>query len=259
MMTKHCLRLLVIGAAFGSAAVAAQPQHPTLSTNWIATTWQPDTPAPSGEESYRFVDKPLDSNPSTLWSNYTAADCKRLLISKSYEDQIRYYLKCHAVDCCKCDTKDAGDQIEFQIPNVHPNWIAPIKYTKGPCDFPASGQPTVPNADIWTWKFGPAQYIAYTTTCPTCNLTASQPGPGVELLRWDIHIAAQNITIEWQDYIIPADTSAFKGSFDVPAVCQGNILDCCNTHEQTSGRLTPVERVAAFMKKHGLPGNATSW
>ena len=56
-------------------------------------------------------------------------------------------------------TTDAGNQIEFQIPNVHPSWIASITHTVGNCDFPQSGQPTVQGADVWHWKFGPAAYV----------------------------------------------------------------------------------------------------
>ena len=50
-------------------------------------------------------------------------------------------------------------------------------------------------------------------------------GPGTELLRWDIHIATENITIEWQNYTIPANDEELNmilAPVDIPATPEVN-------------------------------------
>jgi hypothetical protein len=257
----RCLAGLLLVAARPSAAAPAAPvSHPTLSTNWVGVNYQPGTPAPAGYESYHFVDKPRDDDPSGLWSNYSDVGCKRLIRVGSYDDQTRYYLKCDAVDCCKCDDNGGGDdgnQIEFQIPNVHPAWLAPVTHTKGEVDFPESGRATIPSADFWHWKFGPASYYAVTQTCAGCNVSTGTAGPGTELLKWKVDVAAENITIEFYNYSIPEDNNIYAELFDVPSVCQGNIVECCNQEKKFKNR--GQERLAAFYARHGLPGNQSSW
>lgn len=109
---SRCLLCAVAAAVLCSAATAvpaiaaAADDHPTLPTAWTAiveeegvgTVW----------ESYLMVDKPSPENPSGKWTNFTddpnEQDACRRLIYVTGEKQVRYYLKCHAVDCCYDDT-----------------------------------------------------------------------------------------------------------------------------------------------------------
>ena len=61
--------LVIIPFIFARKLVS---DYPTLPTLWTSETIEPGAPdSGKGIESYNFVDKPTDDNPSALWSNYT--------------------------------------------------------------------------------------------------------------------------------------------------------------------------------------------
>lgn len=204
MRAVSCMSLLLVGGA------AQTP--PTLPTMWTAETIDP--PQGEGTESYSFVSKPTIDNPSAMWSNYTG--CQRLIWVGNNYDAARYLLKCDAVDCCK--EEQPGNQVEYQIPNVHPASLTHVKY---------GGRQTVSNfgeqveADAWSWKFLTAEYTAYTNTCADCV-------NNVTLVQWDVKAFGQNATIQFKNYrgVGEAGAAAFKSTFAIPEQCTGNIISC---------------------------------
>ena len=176
----------LVASSLGAFALAA-PVQPVLPTMWISTTDEPGMG--KGVESYYFVDEPSATNPSSMWSNYT--DCQRLIHADgSYEYTRRYLLGCDAVDCC-WEEQD-GNQVEFQIPNVHPASLAPVTFG-GRQNITTSFGHAV-EADTWTWKFGPESWIVYTNACETCV-------NNVTIYRWYVSVLGVEESIDFdKDY-----------------------------------------------------------
>lgn len=200
---------------------SAFADHPTLPTAWIATTNEPGMGV--GTESYNFNPKPTADYPSSLWSNYT--DCDRLIHVVGTQ-QTRYLLGCDAVDCCY--ETQTSNQVEFQIPNIvysDPRKKVEVSYARA--NVTTFGQ--VVEADEWSWAFAPegitvGEYKAYTLQCDDCV-------NGVQLINWKTRaFEGMWYSIDFQDYKgVDLDTDegkAFSASFDIPAACQGNIVQC---------------------------------
>jgi hypothetical protein len=201
--------LLCTLAAIG-CFVAGAPTHPTLPTMWIAETIDP--PEGAGLEAYLFVDNPNEGNPSAMWSNYT--DCERLI----YDDGTltrsgRYLLSCDSVDCCK-ETQDSN-QVEFQIPNIHPATRTTVNYLgrKNVTSFDK-----VIEADAWEWKFGLEHFNAYTNPCPTCV-------NNVTLVLWEARVLYESAAIQFSNFqgISASAAPAFKKLFQIPDICHDAI------------------------------------
>ena len=128
-------------------------------------------------ESYIMVDKPTPENPSAKWTNFTDGSCQRLIWVDNNYDAGRYLLGCDAVDCCT--EAQSGNHKEYQIPDVHPAFLAPVK-NKGKEKITLFDQTSV-EADVWNWKFGFAKTTAYTTG-------------GNTLVRWVVEAAGNNFT-----------------------------------------------------------------
>ena len=173
------------------------------------------------EESYKMVFKPTPDNPSGKWTNYTDGSCQRLIFVPDEPSAERYLLGCDAVDCCV--EKQSGNHIEYQVPNTHP----PLPVTFGgksslTLDQPTGGQITV-DADLWTWKFGPETFYAYTSS------STNKP----VLYQWIVNIEGTNFTNSYLNYTAPIDVSAFDSQFHVPEVCnRPNVLKCGDAHAQ---------------------------
>merc|ERR1719498_15626 len=111
--------LLTLACLEGALAV----YHPTLPTAWTATVKEDEVGVVY--ESYLMVQHPLPGNPSGKWTNYTDGSCQRLILDVD-NVQKRYLLGCDAVECCYEDGD--GNHEEYQIPNVHPAILAPVKH-----------------------------------------------------------------------------------------------------------------------------------
>lgn len=198
--------------------------HPTLPTMWKALTDEPG--AGKGVELYNFVSSPSDDDPSALWSDYPG--CQRLIWIGTGVNAARYELGCEAVDCCKAEQQ--GQQVEFQIPNVRytdPAKTVNITYSQE--NITTSFGETF-EADAWSWCLVVSgsckqSFTAYTRECDDCV-------NNVQLLRWstEVTIDPTVYNIDFKDYVgVDADSpdaQAFKDKFDIPEVCQGNILPC---------------------------------
>jgi len=199
--------------------------YPTLPTLWDAETIEPGAPGNgNGKESYYFTDTPSVDSPSALWSNYSG--CSRLIYITSNYDAYRYLLGCDAVDCCY-ETQD-GNQVEFQIPNVHysnPSKKVDVYYQRK--NITNFGQ--VMEADEWSWSFGlndkvGQKWRAYTTPCDDCV-------NGITLLQWaSSAMGSEWFSIQFKNYkgydSITNEGKNFMNTFQVPDVCNGNILEC---------------------------------
>merc|ERR1719266_1150825 len=139
-----------------------------------------------------------------MWSNYTG--CKRLI----YDDNAhsaRYLLKCDAVDCCT--EEQEGNQIEFQIPNVHPpSRTQNFSHEPNVTITTAFGETFM--CDAWYWKFGPENWIAFTTTCPTCV-------NNVTLHRWHVRVLQEFVNIDFKNFkgIPESQRSNFRSNFQI--------------------------------------------
>lgn len=204
--------------------------HPTLPVMWKAETIDP--PMGKGFEQYNFVDNPTDENPSAMWSSYPG--CKRLIYVPTPYTGKRYLLGCDALDCC-WETQD-GNQVEFQIPNVHytdPTKEAEVSYQR--VNITNFGEKV--EADEWSWSLGNSEkFWAYTEDCDDCYL-------GVRLLQWKVQVLAQNpVKIQFKGYygIDPNsdEGKAFDETFAIPEECQASNLISCDpeTHEKYFGK-----------------------
>jgi len=217
--------------------------HPTLPTMWISETWDP--PMGDGMESYNFVDPPRDDNPSSMWSNYTNPDCKRLIHVSQY-DQMRYLLKCDAVNCCKEDMGRAN-QIEFQIPNVHPAWLS-LNFSHTP-DQTIINQygDRVEGLDLWHWQFIGEHWDVYTKKCADCVNE-------VRLHRWEVGVGPQKVAIDFRNYtgIPESERTAFSNTFQIPDQCTGNILRCDDARAQgllRERQYSTAEKLALWLEE----------
>ena len=168
-----------------------------------------------------MVDRPTPENPSGKWTNFTDGSCQRLIFVPDNINAARYLLGCDSVDCCT--EEQSGNHIEYQIPNVHPAFIAPVNYggnQKLTIDLPEGQQETI-NADAWSWKFGFASYTAYTTGGKD-NATLHQ---------WIVNAQGDNFTNTYLNFTVPKDIAAFNGQFNVPAVCNG-ASSCGSLHSK---------------------------
>merc|ERR1712046_381652 len=144
-------------AAAIAVGFAAETNHPTLPTMWTATVKEDEVGVV--HESEHFISRPDEQNPSAKWTNYTDGSCQRLIREGNNADRMCYLLGCDSVQCCY----EVGDgPIEYQIPNIHPALLAPVKYI-GKETITLFDQSKV-EADHWQWHFMIAQYNAYTTS-----------------------------------------------------------------------------------------------
>ena len=172
-------------------------------------------------ESEHFFRKPTPTNPSGKWTNYTDGSCQRLILQTGY-DATRYLLGCDAVDCCTED--DTAGPIEYQIPNVHPSWLAKVE-SAGTADVTLFDNTVIKDCDVWSWKFTIENFTVYTKTDESSNSTA--------LVQWDVHIEGDDISNQYKDYtaIPDSEQSAFALNFQEPPVCQDpRTLSCDDAH-----------------------------
>ena len=200
--------------------------YPTLPSMWIAETIEPGAPeGGKGVESYMFVETPSDANPSAMWSNYT--DCQRLIYIPHTNNAKRYLLGCDAVNCCW--EEQSGNQVEFQIPNVH--YSNPAKKvdvywrTANVTNFGETIE-----ADEWSWSWTVKDKLSqdwrvYTLPCEMCV-------NGIELIQWQSRaMGSEWFPVEFKNYRgIDSTTDEgdrFKDDFYVPQICQkNNLLQC---------------------------------
>lgn len=191
---------------FASSFAVDYPELPTL---WKAVTIDP--PMKQGIEEYKFVTTPTEDNPSAMWSKYDG--CSRLIyLPHAYGT--RYLLGCDAIDCCTEDQE--GNQVEFQIPNVHytnPKRKANVSYQR--VNITNFGQ--VVEADEWSWSWGPQKWYARTKSC-------SDSYKNVKLLQWESTVLGTDGLIQFKDYVgIDPDSEEgkqFISTFEVPQICE---------------------------------------
>lgn len=159
--------------------------HPTLPTLWRATTIDP--PMKQGVEEYKFVSKPTPDNPSAMWSKYNG--CSRLIYVEG-PTQTRYLLGCDTIECCI--EEQEGNQVEFQIPNVHysnPSKQVDVSHQKANI----TNFGSVVEADEWSWSIIGEKWNAYTRDCSDCY-------GGVQLLQWKASALGTEAVIQFKDY-----------------------------------------------------------
>ena len=126
-------------------------------------------------------------------------------------DAHRYLFGCDAIDCCV--EEQAGNQVEFQIPNVHLPGGKEVNVTYGGVwTLEQFGEKV--EADMWSWEFagGIEHWDAFTTDCAECV-------NGVQLHKWSVVAEGERFNITFKDYqgVKPEDMDAFKASFTRPS------------------------------------------
>ena len=210
---------IALGAAAAIASVNAAPSHPTLPWSWTAQVREAEVGFV--DESYNMVYKPTLDNISGKWTNFTDGSCQRLIYVPDLPSAARYLMLCDAVDCCK--EEQSGNHIEYQINNVHPPELAPVKSLgKEKIGRTApNGTYITTECDVWNWEFATEKFYVYTTP-------SSVEGEA-QLHQWTVHIEGRNFTNYYFDYKgIPAtDYKDFERSFEIPPQCRAkNILRC---------------------------------
>ncbi len=211
---KVIATLLLVTIAF--TVVAAESKHPTLPTRWKATVHEDEVGIVF--ESYKMVDRPTPANPSAKWTNFTDGSCQRLIFDPDLPDAARYLLGCDALDCCI--ESQGGNHIEYQIPNVHPAALAPVKHLGQETINQMEGsKATKVTCDVWKWSFGPETFFAFTSKSPKTNETV--------LNRWIANVEGMNYTNDYFGYAAPTknEIAAFDAQFNVPSVCN-NAMSC---------------------------------
>ena len=142
---------IALGAAAAIASVNAAPSHPTLPWSWTAQVREAEVGFV--DESYNMVYKPTLDNISGKWTNFTDGSCQRLIYVPDLPSAARYLMLCDAVDCCK--EEQSGNHIEYQINNVHPPELAPVKSLgKEKIGRTApNGTYITTECDVWNWEF----------------------------------------------------------------------------------------------------------
>lgn len=195
--------------------------YPTLPELWNAETIEPVSPG-DGLESYQYNPSPTKEFPSALWSNYTG--CQRLIYVTSNVNSARYLLGCDSLECCY--EEQNGNQVEFQIPNVHysnPNRKVDVYHQI--VNITNFGK--VVEADEWSWSFakGTQSWKAHTNYCKTCV-------NNIELLQWSSSaLGSEWFAIQFKNYkgydLDSKEGKEFSLNFQVPEVCQkNNLLKC---------------------------------
>ena len=240
-------------------------EHPVLPELWSAETIEPGSPG-DGFESYMFVSNPTTDAPSALWSNYTV--CKRLIYITSNYDAKRYLLGCDAVDCCY--ENQEGNQVEFQIPNVHySNPSKKVEVTHQKKNITNFGE--LIEADEWSWSWNEKHILsqdwkAYTIECDNCV-------NNIQLLQWQSRAMESTwYSIQFKNYR-GYDSGTIEGkefinTFEVPEICQkNNLLECSsdvhnkyfknNVQKKTvkSGSKQTECQVANYLRNAGFPSN----
>jgi len=191
--------------------------HPSLPTMWTALAKEDEVGIV--HESEHFVAKSNEKNVSAKWTNYTDGSCQRLIREGAQYDQMRYLLGCDAVDCC---SEDGDGPLEYQIPNIHPAFLAPVTYV-GKETITLFDKSTV-QADHWQWKFMIAKYNVWTTT--------AADGTGI-LHRWQVDAGSGSYPNDYVKYTpVPAEQeSSFLATFNVPDICKG-AQSCASLHKE---------------------------
>lgn len=216
------LIFIILGLLYISSALAVD--HPTLPAQWKAETIEPGAPGTGkGIESYNFVSNPSNDQPSSMWSNYTG--CSRLIHATGSTGK-RYLLGCDAMNCCY--EEQDGNQVEFQIPNfryTNPSKTVDISHQRA--NITSFGN--LVEADEWSWEYAPhgitiGEYKVYTNHCEDCV-------NDIELVLWQTRaFGSEWFSIQFKNYrgLDPESQEGkdFAASFNIPAVCQGNILQC---------------------------------
>ncbi len=200
------LQLFLILSTIYKTVLADYPELPEL---WKATTIDP--PMKQGIEEYKFVSVPTEDNPSAMWSKYDG--CSRLIyLPHAYGT--RYLLGCDAIDCCSEDQE--GNQVEFQIPNVH--YVDPdrkVKVSHQKVNVTNFGKEL--EVDEWSWSAGPQKFYARTLDCEKCY-------KNIQLIQWESSVLGTDVVIQFKDYegIDPnsEEGKQFVSTFTVPEVCQ---------------------------------------
>jgi len=193
-----------------SLFAALSDPHPTLPTAWTATVKEVEVGVVF--ESYIMVDKPTPTNPSGKWTNYTDGSCQRLIYDGDIPSARRYLLGCDALDCCY--EEQSGNHVEYQIPNVHPGFLAPVTH-KGKETVNLFNSTSI-SADAYQWKFAIEKFTAYTV--------------GSTLVRWNVNANGVNFTNDYANYtaVPESELAAFQATFNVPAQCQGSQIFKCD-------------------------------
>jgi hypothetical protein len=76
---------------------------------------------------------------------------------------------------------------------------------------------------VWTWKFILETYYA---------ITVNSTNGAAALLRWSVEVEGQTVNNTYLNYTAPTNNAAFDASFNIPEVCQGNILPCDNYYNK---------------------------
>lgn len=214
------IRTIIFSCFYTFVCVAAKTtktktgkDHPTLPTLWSAETIDP--PMGQGLEQYKFVSTPTPEEPSAIWSKYEG--CQRLIYNE-HSYGTRYLLGCDAVECCTEDQE--GNQVEFQIPNVHysdPRKEVEVSYQRA--NITNFGE--VIECDEWSWTFAPGgtpleKFKAYTQDCDDCV-------NGVTLLQWSVNALGQPVEIQFKGFkgFDPESEEGkdFSSIFAVPDIC----------------------------------------
>ena len=101
---------------------------------------------------------------------------------------VRLYLRladllgCDALDCCY--EEQSGNHVEYQIPNVHPGFLAPVTH-KGKETVNLFNSTSI-SADAYQWKFAIEKFTAYTV--------------GSTLVRWNVNANGVNFTNDYANY-----------------------------------------------------------
>jgi hypothetical protein len=207
------------------ATVALAADHPTLPTMWTATVNEDMVGIVMESESFVWRGESVE-NPSAKWTNFTDGSCQRLIISNgNFQESGRYLLGCDAVNCCYEDDGGSGP-IEYQIPNIHPAYLASVtnEGKETITTFDGTDLAETVEADVWQWG-NLVHYRVHTTPTDDPNVA--------KLHKWTVK-AGDEFPNEYKDFrAIPTEEQeSFLQQFRIPDVCQGHILDCDSARKQ---------------------------
>jgi hypothetical protein len=203
----RALYLATIGAA------AADPDRPHLSQAWTAQSSGDGLPGQIGNEAYLWN----DPEKHHLF-DYGADVCQKLVTCQSSYICTAYYVKCDAVNCCKCDNADEPKFWDIADPGLFTK-----VHFQGFEDTTELNDNPVKGAEHWVQssvlpKILSVSYDYYLHREETGDVISH---------RIDFNTSVeQSGSILYGNFEVQHDIDAHRQRFAVPDVCKGNILDC---------------------------------
>jgi hypothetical protein len=197
-------------------AAAVDPDQPHLSQAWIAKSTGDGMPDAIGDEAYLWTDNEMHH-----LFDYGADVCQKLVTCPNGPYSCTaYYVKCDAVNCCKCDNAD--EPKKWDINNA--GLFTKVNFV-GYEDTTELNNNPITGAEHWSEH----NILPKVLTVDYDYYLHREDNGDVVSHRIDFNTGiGANVSgsILYGGFQVQHDIDAHRQRFALPDVCKGNILDC---------------------------------